>query len=453
MNTSATELWQAVLGELEVSLSRANYKTWFKNTALVSVDNSVAVVSVPNIFTREWIEKKYHQQIFEALSKLVNGLETVEYRIGAPAKAAVADEVAVSVEPPKAVPTTLPARGPRQKMLDKYTFENFVVGDSNRLAFAAAKLVSEKPGEHYNPLFVYGPVGVGKTHLMWAINEATHRNSPSAKTVYTSSEDFLNEFTRAIREGTTKQLTDKYRRVDLLLVDDLQFLAGKEKFQEEFFHTFNALHQADKQIVLCSDRPPKAIPTLEDRLRSRFEWGMVADIQPPDLETRVAILQNKAISQSFDLPNDLALMMAEMIETNIRELEGALTRVIAFCQLQNIPISVDVVTRVLGHVRRHNGRKVSPKQVVEQTAQYYNIKPTDLTGSKRDREIVLPRQVAMYIMRDELNMSFPQIAHALGGRDHTTVMHGVKKIHGMLTADDSLSHELKTLKEKIAATE
>ncbi len=448
------QLWSAVLGELEVTLSRANYKTWFKNTALVSVQGPVAVVAVPNIFTREWIEKKYHDQIFTALSKLVDGLEQIEYKVG-PTEAAVTTNVepieeTVTQSPAKPVVNQLPRA---TRLSEKYTFDSFVVGDSNRLAFAAAKLVSEKPGEHYNPLFLYGPVGVGKTHLLWAINESTVRTFPDAKTVYTSSEDFLNEFTRAIREGATKQLTDKYRRLDLLLVDDLQFLAGKEKFQEEFFHTFNTLHQAGKQIVLCSDRPPKAIPTLEDRLRSRFEWGMVADIAAPDLETRIAILQNKALAQKFDLSDEIALLIAEMIETNIRELEGALTRVVGFCQLQDIPLTPEVVHQVLGGVKRTSGRKISPKSVVEQTAQYYNVKPTDITGSKRDREIVLPRQVAMYIMRDELNMSFPQIAHALGGRDHTTVMHGVKKINLLITNDNSLQHEVKTLKEKIISVE
>ncbi len=329
MPNSTKQVWDGVLGELEVTLSKANYRTWLKNTNLVSINDSVAIISVPNIFARDWIEQKYQDQIFTALSKLIDGLERVEYQIGKPAEeedksADVVEEVVLSASRSKAAATQAAPtqnRLPHSRQLSEtYTFDSFVVGDSNRLAFAAAKLVSEQPGEQYNPLFLYGPVGVGKTHLLWAINAATTKSFSGVKTVYTSTETFLNEFTRAIREGTTKELTNKYRRLDLLLVDDLQFLAGKEKFQEEFFHTFNALHQAGKQIVLCSDRPPKAIPTLEDRLRSRFEWGMVADIQSPDLETRIAILQNKALIQKFDLSNEIALMIAEMIETNIREL-------------------------------------------------------------------------------------------------------------------------------------
>ena len=461
MPNSTTQVWNGVLGELEVTLSEGHYKTWVKNTSLVAIDGSTAIVSVPNIFTRQWIQDKYQEQIFAALSKLIDGLEKVEYQIGSPAASKEAQDeddsgtmTSPQLKSKAAKPIPTQNRLPRGRQLSEtYTFDTFVVGDSNRLAFAAAKLVSEQPGAQYNPLFLYGPVGVGKTHLLWAINAATANAFTDVKAVYTSTESFLNEFTRAIREGTTKELTNKYRRLDLLLVDDLQFLAGKEKFQEEFFHTFNALHQAGKQIVLCSDRPPKAIPTLESRLRSRFEWGMVADIQSPDLETRIAILQNKALAQKFDLSNEIALMIAEMIETNIRELEGGLTRVMAHCQINNVELTPDVVTQVLGGARRSNIRKISPRVVVEQTAQYYNIKPHDLTGSKRDRQIVLPRQVAMYIMRDELNMSFPQIAHALGGRDHTTVMHGVRKITNLISSDNSLQHDIKTLKEKITNLE
>lgn len=443
--SSNSDLWQAVLGELEVTLSKANYRTWFKNTSLASIDSGSATITVPNIFTREWIEKKYHDQIFTALGKLVDGLDNVCYKIG-------------SIDEGSETSGTAPSRASKAEgskyqnknnILEKYNFKNFVVGGGNRLAFAAAKLVSEKPGSQYNPLFLYGPAGVGKTHLLWAILSEITKASPEVKVVYSPSDDFYNEFIRAIREGQTKRFTDKYRKVDVLLVDDLQFLAGKEKTQEEFFHTFNALHQAGKQIVLSSDRPPKAIPTLEDRLRSRFEWGMVADIQPPDLETRIAILQNKANLKNIVLSEEVILYIAQLIEDNIRELEGALIRIVAFCEIQNLKPTLDVVESILGSFKKGSGKTIHPKYVLEKTALFYNLKPADLVGLKRDKQIVLPRQVAMYIMRQELNMSFPQIARSLGGRDHTTVMHGVKKINQLLSVNEPLQYEVRTLKEKV----
>ncbi len=466
MSTSTAELWQAVLGELEVTLSEANYKTWFNHTGIISVENNTAVVAVPSPFTREWIKSKYNDQVLAALQKLIDGLDRVEYKvsnmfmIGGTTKTedtARSKTVApASPEPATAKPSpshastqASPATPSRRNSLTKYKFENFIVGDSNRLAHAAAQLVAEKPGENYNPLFLYGPVGVGKTHLLCAINNSALQTNPDAKTLYTSTETFLNEFTRAIREGAMKQLTDKYRRLDLLLVDDLQFIAGKEKFQEEFFHTFNALHQSGRQIVLCSDRPPKAIPTLEDRLRSRFEWGMVADITAPDLETRIAILQNKAIEQEFNLPDNIALLIAEQADSNTRELEGALTHIIARCRFQNLEISEEVVQQVLGHTKKSRQRKVNPRLVVERTAQYYNLKAADLTGVRRNREIVLPRQISMYIMHHELGMSLPQVAHVLGGRDHTTVLHGYRKIERLLGEDEALAHEIRTLSTQL----
>ncbi|MDP4038551.1 MAG: chromosomal replication initiator protein DnaA [bacterium] len=452
-------LWQAVLGELEVSLSKANYKTWFKNTNLLEVCGDTAIISVPNIFTKEWIEKKYHSQIFEALARLIDNLIKIEYRVGSikpgsvdAVRPRVVDKTEAEEDSESAKEGLADSLSEQYisstPLTKRYNFDNFVVGSSNHLAFAAAKLVAEKPGDHYNPLFLYGPVGVGKTHLMWAINEQVKRVWPKAKAVYIPCEDFTNEFIRAIREGTTKQFTNKYRGVDVLLVDDLQFLAGKDKTQEEFFHTFNTLHQAGKQIVLCSDRPPKDIPTLEERLRSRFEWGMVADISAPDYETRIAILINKAQGKGLDLPGEVVNFIAERFDSNIRELEGSLTRIIAHCEIHDVSPTADLAEAILG-IKKIEEEKIDAKKVIGKVASYYNLKIDDIIGAKRDKQIVLPRQIAMYLMRSELDMSFPQIADSLGGRDHTTVMHGVKKIDNLKEKSQAVNLEIKTLKQKI----
>lgn len=460
MNLTRQKIWQGVLGELEVSMSKANFKTWVKNTQLVSIEGTTATVSVPHIFARDRLATVYNDQILEALQKLVPEVIAVEYVVGTSASEDVED---ITMSQPKATTADKPEPKPRvtastqadspqlslqsSSIGQRYSFENFVVGSGNRLAFSAAKLVSEKPGVAYNPLFLYGPPGVGKTHLMWAISSAVAAANPDAKITYITTEDFLNQFTNAIRKG--ENFSARYRNVDVLLVDDLQFIAGKEKTQEEFFHTFNALHQSNKQIVLCSDRPPKAIATLEDRLRSRFEWGMVADIQPPDYETRVAIIQSKAMDKNFEVSTEVAAYIAETIQSNIRELEGGLTRVIAYCQAHGVTLTSEVAQTVLGGSLNPSPKNMTPKQIIERTAAFYDIKVTDLTGAKRDKDIVVPRQIAMYIMRRELGMSFPQIASSLGGRDHTTVMHGVRKINKLAGSNEPISHEIQTLKQKI----
>lgn len=449
-------VWQTILGELEVTMSGANYKTWVKNTTLLKVDDVVATVGAPNIFARDRLAQKYNSEILEVLQKQLPHVQLIEYIVRSSAKieddAIDFDNLNDSTSQPNKIKPITKTPSPTRSNLPlnlktKYNFGNFVVGSGNRLAFTAARQVTDNPGESYNPLFIYGPAGVGKTHLMWAISFEIMENQPDYKILYVTSEDFTNDFINAIRKG--EKFADKYRTVDVLLVDDLQFIAGKEKTQEEFFHTFNALHQANKQIVLCSDRPPKAIATLEDRLRSRFEWGMVADVQSPDLETRIAILQSKAASRNFNLPDGVAGQIAELIQTNIRELEGALTRIIAYCQAHNVVIDNDIVNQVIGGVNKPTRNNLSPKVVIEKTAAYYDLSTNDLVGPRRDREIVVPRQIAMYIMREELGISFPRIASSLGGRDHTTIMHGVKKISSALSKNDAVSHEVKTLKQKI----
>ncbi|MSR68551.1 chromosomal replication initiator protein DnaA [Candidatus Saccharibacteria bacterium] len=452
MSTKLETVWGSVLGELEIVLSQANFQTWLKGTELAELEGDKAVIFVPNIFTRQWIQDKYHQQILSAIRKVDTEIRSVEY---------TTKKLSTDTPPESDSSISLPLEraskkysSPSQYSLEsygefrpnqKYKFDNFITGSSNKLAFSAAQLVSEKPGEMYNPLFLYGPAGVGKTHLLWAISNEIHARQPNCKILYSTSEEFINTFLSAIRRG--EKFTDKYRKVDVLLVDDMQFLAGKEKTQEEFFHTFNALHQYNKQIVLCSDRPPKEIPTLEARLRSRFEWGMVADIQPPDFETRVAILMNKAASHSIELSMDVAEFIATHIDNNIRELEGALTKVIAYSRLHGQSVDLPLAQEVLGMYISKSQVKISPKVVLQKTADYYEISYNDIVGTKRSREIVLPRQVAMFIMREELSLSFPRIAKSLGGKDHTTIMHGVNKIRTLSARDSVLGHDIQSIKK------
>ncbi len=457
MDTKLQTVWGSVLGELEIVLSQANFQTWLKGTELAELNDNSAVVFVPNIFTRQWIKDKYHQQILDAIRKVNPSIQSIDYTTKKPTSDTkeninnISDAIKI---PSRNNPNN--SKQSKQSSIEnygefrpnpRYKFDNFITGSSNKLAFSAAQLVSEKPGEMYNPLFLYGPAGVGKTHLLWAISNEIHSRDSSCKILYSTSEEFINTFLSAIRKG--ENFTEKYRKVDVLLIDDMQFIAGKVKTQEEFFHTFNALHQYNKQIVLCSDRPPKEIPTLEERLRSRFEWGMVADIQPPDLETRVAILMNKASSHNIDLSLDIAEFIATHIDTNIRELEGALTKVIAHSRLHNKPIDISTAQEVLGMYIQKSQVKINPKNVLQKTAEYYEISLNDIVGVKRSREIVVPRQVAMFIMREELSMSFPRIAKSLGGKDHTTIMHGVNKIKSQVSTDTILSKDIQSIKDLI----
>jgi chromosomal replication initiator protein len=447
-----SSLWQAALGELEVGLSRANFTTWFKNTSLVSVDDGEAVISVPNIFTKEWLENKYHKQIAEALRKNLPDLKNISYRVGASKKAETvtptADELAAQENiagNPEPLPEALGNLNP------KYTFDTFVPGDSSKLAFAAAQSVGKNPGVAYNPLFIYGGVGLGKTHLMQAIAHEILKNSPKKKIEYVSSEKFTSDFIEIVRTGkNSNEFKNKYRNIDVLLVDDIQFLGGREQTQVEFFHTFNALHQAGKQVIIASDRPPKAIATLEERLRSRFEWGLIVDIQPPDLETRIAILQRKSQAKGMVIPLDALDYIARQIPHNVRELEGALNRVMAYCELNNTTCDISTVTTMLGSLLAGSKRRgVTAKQIMEKTADFYDIGFDEITGPKRDKEIVLPRQVAMYLMREELHLSYPKIAAEIGKKDHTTIMHGVEKIEKELDANEQLRQEIGLVRERL----
>lgn len=447
-------LWQAVLGEIEVSVSRASFVTWFKNTRLLKQKDDSVTIGVPNIFIKQQLERKFNQLIKEVLAK--NGLtpSEIEYKIYSPITAPDRSSEEVFAPAP-AAKSSRPAATPlthtyRQGLNERYTFENFIVGSANDLAYAACQAVAHSPGKKYNPLFVYGGVGVGKTHLVQAVGTAVLANNPDAHVVYVSTEQFVQEFLDAIRYKKNTDFATYYRSADVLIVDDMQFIAGKEKTQEEFFHTFNALHQANKQIIISSDKQPKDIPTLTDRLRSRFSWGMTVDMQTPDFETRCAIVQTKAADMGVAIGQDVVEFLAERVQTNIRELEGALNQLLAFCEMRGLAPDINVAASVLGS-QKARPKHLSARQVIERTARHFQISVEDILGPKRDKDIVVPRQVAMYILRSELHMSFPKIARELGRKDHTTAIHSVEKIDKESAINTDLKLVIEEIKERLYA--
>ena len=458
-----TALWQAVLGEIELTVSRGNFVTWFKNTQLIRYRDNVVVVGVPNIFVKNQLERKFNDLVLGMLAK--NGMrpERVEYKIHSglspqprrdegeilknPGVHSSGQTAAGSVQ---ARSITSVTHSYRQGLNERYTFENFVVGAGNELAYAACRAIAQNPGSKYNPLFVYGGVGIGKTHLIQAVGNMVMASRPKAKIVYASTEQFVQEFVDSLRYKKNTDFAGHYRSADVLIVDDVQFLAGKEKIQEEFFHTFNALHQANKQIIMSSDKPPKDIPTLEERLRSRFAWGMTIDMQNPDFETRCAILQSKAGSQNIDLPHAVAELLATRIQSNIRELEGALNQVLAFCEMRGTEPSVQIVSAMFEN-GRNRPRHINARHIIERTAKHFQISMEEILGPKRDKDIVVPRQIAMYMLRSELHLSFPKIAHELGRKDHTTAIHSIDKIEKELTYDGPIKQYVSELKERLYA--
>jgi len=461
--------WQAVLAELELSVSKANFTTWLQNTTLVRIEGHEATISAPNAFTKEWLQNKYHKQIVKALkASSDNQVYSVRYEIGAKPKPAAAAAAAPTAPAqadatlglqPAAAPVAAAAAAEASgggttvdgdtSLNPRYTFDRFVVGPSNELARAACFAVASNPGTTYNPLFIYGGVGLGKTHLMHAIGNEIKRRSPEKRIRYVTSERFTNEFIDSI-SNKVSNFKARYRDVDVLIVDDIQFIAGKERTQQEFFHTFNALHGENKQVILSSDRPPKAIPTLEQRLRSRFEGGMIADIGAPELETRMAILREKCRAKGYDVDDEVVTYIATHIQHNVRELEGSLNRVMAHCQLKNLTPNVDLAKSILASIISNPRRRgVLPKQIVETVAQFYDVSMEDLSGASRKKEIVRPRQIAMYLMREEIKSSFPAIGHELGGRDHTTAMHATDKISKEVEADESVRQEVDLIRQRL----
>jgi chromosomal replication initiator protein len=468
------QVWQALLGEIEINLSRANFVTWFKDTFISSFEEGRVVVCVPNAFVKRWLEEKYHKSIVGALENITKQkISEIIYKIelkknnnsfqitNQEIKNSPDSETSVNTSSAREKLSTevnkinnnnnnssLPQNSNRYGLNPKYLFENFIVGRGNELAHAACLAVVNNLGKAYNPLFIYGGVGLGKTHLLQAIGNEVAKKTD--KILYTTSEKFTNNYIQAVTSGKAKEFKNLYRNVDLLLIDDVQFMAGKDGTQEEFFHTFNELQQNDKQIVLTSDRPPKSMPAIEKRLISRFEAGMVADIGKPDIETKIAILENKAIEKGCPLEKEILLYIAENVQNNIRELEGALIKIIAAHQFKGITPTLKTVKEVLNDfISNIQSKALNPKDIIEASAKYYNISYKDLIGDSRKKDLVWPRQIAIYLIREELNTSYPSIGHELGGRDHTTAMHAYNKIQKELKDNDSgkLKQELESVRQ------
>jgi chromosomal replication initiator protein len=438
------------LGEIQNKLSKPSYETWLKSTTAHSMKQDTLIVTAPNEFARDWLESRYSNLISDTLKDITGAELEVKFIIP---QNNLEEELNLEKEIKRNSKTS--AEGNEEvtqsSMLNaKYTFDTFVIGSGNRFAHAASLAVAEAPAKAYNPLFIYGGVGLGKTHLMHAIGHYVIDHNPNAKVVYLSSEKFTNEFINSIRDNKTVNFRNKFRSVDVLLIDDIQFLAGKEQTQEEFFHTFNALHEESKQIVISSDRPPKEIPTLEDRLRSRFEWGLITDITPPDLETRIAILRKKAKAEGLDIPNEVMLYIANQIDTNIRELEGALIRVVAYSSLINRDMNADLAAVALKDIIPSSKPKTITIQDIQGIiGQKYNVKLEDFVAKKRTKSVAFPRQIAMYLSRELTDFSLPKIGEEFGGRDHTTVIHAHDKISKLLTSDQQLQVAIKEIKEQL----
>jgi chromosomal replication initiator protein len=446
-------IWQAVLGELEVSLSHPNFITWFKNTRLLKQEDGLIIIGVNNPFVRQTLEKKYASLISETLSKQGVKVKDISYKMLPTSSVENQEQTSnnefntVAYPQPKMQTVS---RNFRQALNERYTLDSFVVGDGNELAFAACQAIVQQPGIRYNPFYVYGGTGIGKTHLIQAVGNALQDRNAQAKILYIATEQFVQEFVQALRSRTATDFARYYRSADVLIVDDVQFLAGKDKIQDEFFHTFNTLHQANKQVIMSSDKPPRDIIGLEDRLKSRFSGGMSIDMQIPDFETRCAIVQTKANNHGSELENDVVEYLATNIQTNIRELEGALNQLLAFCEMRGMEPTLAIAMSLLS-VSKTRPKHLSAKQIIERTARHFQIPFEDIVGPKRDKDIVVPRQVAMYMLRNELKLSFPKIARELGRKDHTTAIHSVDKIDKEARTDANLRMAITEIREHLYA--
>jgi chromosomal replication initiator protein len=436
------QAWQAVLGQLQMDMPKASFDTWVRNTEIVSYEDNVFIVGVTNAYARDWLESRLSSKIKRLLCGILNRTVSLRFIVWQSGSDQLNTDVPSQVDEPELSIIQYKSTA----LISRYTFENFIVGSANRLAHAASLAVAERPAQAYNPLFLYGGVGLGKTHLLHAIgNHCLNRN---LNVLYVTSEEFTNDLINAIRSHTTQAFRDKYRHIDVLLIDDIQFIVGKESTQEEFFHTFNSLHGQDKQIVITSDRPPKAMVTLEERLRSRFECGLAADIQPPDFETRVAILRTKSERMGRIIPADIIETIARRIQSNIRELEGSLTRVLALADLSNLPMNTKLVDTALADLSPRR-TTVAPDEVVSMVADAFGVSVQNMVGPERRQEVVLPRQIAMYLLRVEANCSLPKIGETLGGRDHTTVIHACQKVSDLLERDDKLRNQVIEIREQL----
>ena len=445
------EIWQAVLAQIQLNISPANFATWFKNTGILSLKEGKVIISVPNSFAKEWLEQKYNRNILKIFHGLNEEIKEVQYTIGK----------LNLIKPFKRTPLVLPEteqlefqefKVDRETNLNpRYTFENFVIGPFNELPQAAAWAVAKNPGSVYNPLFIYGGVGLGKTHLLQAVGNEVVKNLSNKKVRYIPSERFTSGVVASIKNHEMEIFKLKHRAIDVLILDDVQFLAGKEKTQEEFFHLFNALYERNKQIILSSDRPPKAIPALAERLRSRFEGGMIADISFPDFETRVAILKTKAQEKQVDFHDEVLNYIASNIQRNIRELEGALNRLIAYQKLNNRSPDLETTKTLLKNLIFPPARVITVKKIIQAVGEFYDLKEKDFLSSCRKKEIVKPRQIAMYLLRTELKSSYPFIGRRFGGKDHTTAIHACEKILKEVEKDENLNEEISLIKQRVSS--
>lgn len=442
------EIWQAVLAQIQLSISQANFSTWFKNTEIVSVEGKKITIAVSNNFSKDWLKNKYYKLILGSLQKINPEIKEINFTVKK-VKESVLDNSQLLIKKEKQLSLNRLLINKETNLNPRYQFDNFVVGGFNELAHAAAWAVAEKPGTTYNPLFIYGGVGLGKTHLLQATGNYIFQKSRRKKVKYVSSDKFTSEIVNSIRNQTIESLKNKYKEIDVFIIDDVQFLAGREKTQEEFFHIFNALYEKNKQIIFSSDRPPKAIPGITERLRSRFEGGMIADISYPDFETRLAILKTKAQEKNIDFSGEIYEYIAQKIERNIRELEGALNRLIIFYQLNNQIPDLNKAKELLKDIIKPPLKMINPRRIIQVVAEFYDLKEKDLLTISRKKELVRPRQIAMYLLKEELKCSFPFIGRKFGGKDHTTVIHACKKISKELKENEKLNEEINLIKERI----
>ncbi|MCG7337747.1 chromosomal replication initiator protein DnaA [Staphylococcus sp. ACRSN] len=451
---SEHEIWEKVLTLAQEKVSYPSYQTFLKDTKLHSLENDEAVIVIDDPFVANWLKSHYVEIIQTALYEAI-GHEIMPVFYSEDELENMKSDADQNKNQPQQPKDTYNSGVDEARIGDEQfnmhnTFETFVIGPGNRFPHAASLAVAEAPAQAYNPLFIYGGVGLGKTHLMHAIGHYVLANNPNAKVIYTSSEKFTNEFIKSIRDNKTEQFREKYRNIDVLLIDDIQFIQNKEQTQEEFFHTFNELHQANKQIVISSDRPPKEIAKLEDRLRSRFEWGLIVDITPPDYETRMAILHKKIEEENLNIPSEALTYIANQIQSNIRELEGALTRVLAFSKLQGQPITTELTAAALKDIiQAPKSKKITIQDIQKIVGQYYSVKIEDFSAKKRTKSIAYPRQIAMYLSRELTDFSLPKIGEEFGGRDHTTVIHAHEKILKDIKNDPTFKQEVENLEKEI----
>ena len=448
--TATDQIWQKTLDKLELSLNPQHFATWIKPIEFVNIESNIVELQVPNRFFLDWIRENYFQLIRETISSISSTECNLQFIIAAQSSNGQIEETEIEEKSVIKKPVNnLIRRGHSININPKYTFDEFVTGSSNQFAYAAAMAVANNPATTYNPLFVYGGVGLGKTHLVNAIGNEILKNDPQMAICYYTSEKFMNELINSLRYNKMDEFRNKFRTMDVLLIDDIQFIAGKERTQEEFFHTFNSLYESQKQIVVTSDKFPKEIPGLEERLRSRFEWGLIADIQAPDVETKQAILKMKAEQNGIDLPEDVALFLANSVSSNVRELEGYLIRIGAYASLTSTPISLDMAKEILKDILVEKNKKISTEQIQKIVATYFNIKTSDLKSAKRHKALVMARQIAMYLTRQLTSHSYPDIGSQFGGKDHSTIIHAIRKIERLLEDDMQLRSTINNLKNSL----